>query len=259
MKKYRIMLDAGHYGNYNPSTVLEGYWESRRMWRLCELLAEELCSAGFEVGKTRADEERDLEVTERGRLAKGSDLFISLHSNACDSPGVDYVCVFGAYDNRNDSWELGGRLAAAVSDCMECTGGYVKTRRGSRGEYYGVLRGAREVGCPLYYIIEHSFHTNLRASKWLMSDANLRSLARVEAAVIAAHFGVIYAAGRVKGDVNGNGAIDARDVAMIKRAVLGTLTLSEAQRDIADVNGDGKVNAVDYAMGKRAFLGTYRL
>ena len=259
MNRYRITLDAGHFGDYNPSTVLKGYWESRRMWKLSELLAEELANYGFEVNRTRDDEETDLEVEKRGMKAQGSDLFISLHSNACDSPEVDYVCVFGAYDNKNNSWELGGRLAAAISDLMGCSGGYVKTRTGSRGEYYGVLRGARNAGCPLYYIIEHSFHTNLRASEWLMSDGNLRSLAKLEAAVIAAHFGALHVSGQVKGDVNGNGVLDSRDVAMIKRAVLGTLTLSDEQRAAADVNGDGKLTAADYAMTKRAFLGSYRL
>jgi hypothetical protein len=223
------------------------------------MLAEELLKYGFEVNKTRTDEEKDLDVEDRGRAARGSDLFVSLHSNACDTESVDYVCVFGAYDDLNGSWELGGRLAAAVSECMGCTGGYVKTRRGRRGEYYGVLRGAREVECPLYYIIEHSFHTNLRASKWLMDDSNLRKLARVEAAVIAAHFGVLYVAGQVKGDVNGNGVLDARDVAMIKRAVLGTLTLNDEQLKIADVDDDGRITAKDYAMAKRAFLGTHKL
>ncbi|MBR5745970.1 MAG: N-acetylmuramoyl-L-alanine amidase [Clostridia bacterium] len=259
MEKYTVTLDAGHFGNYNPSTVLKGYWESRRMWILCEMLAEELVKYGFNVNKTRDDEETDLEVEQRGMKAKGSELFISLHSNACDTPSVDYVCVFGAYDNKNDSWELGGRLAAAVSELMGCSGGYVKTRIGSRGEYYGVMRGARNAGCPLYYIIEHSFHTNLRASQWLMEDANLRSLARTEAAIIAAHFGLLHAAGQVKGDVNGNGVLDGRDVAMIKRAVLGTLTLSDEQRAAADADGDGKLTAKDYAMAKRAFLGNYRL
>lgn len=259
MKKYRITLDAGHFADYNPSTVLKGYWESRRMWILCEMLAEELAKYGFVVNKTRSDEETDLNVVERGRAAKGSDLFISLHSNACDTESVDYVCVFGAFDGLNNSRELGGRLAAAVSDCMGCTGGCFKTRQGINGEYYGVLRGAREVGCPLYYIIEHSFHTNLRASKWLMADSNLRLLARVEAAVIAAHFGVLYVAGQVKCDVNGNGVLDARDVAMIKRAVLGTLTLNGEQLKIADADEDGRITAKDYAMAKRAFLGTYEL
>jgi hypothetical protein len=34
-------------------------------------------------------------------------------------------------------------------------------------------------------ILEHSFHTNERAAKWLMSDENLTALAEAEAAALA--------------------------------------------------------------------------
>jgi hypothetical protein len=36
--------------------------------------------------------------------------------------------------------------------------------------------------------MEHSFHTNTRSVKWLMSDDNLRNLAAAEARVIAEYF-----------------------------------------------------------------------
>jgi hypothetical protein len=39
-------------------------------------------------------------------------------------------------------------------------------------------------------ILEHSFHTQTRATKWLMEDANLDKLAKVEAEVIANYYGV---------------------------------------------------------------------
>jgi len=38
-------------------------------------------------------------------------------------------------------------------------------------------------------IIEHSFHTNRRAAKWLLEECNLDKLAKAEAQVIAAFFG----------------------------------------------------------------------
>ena len=66
--------------------------------------------------------------------------------------------------------------------------GKVGTRKGNSGEYYGVLRGAREAGLTYYYIIEHSFHTNHNATLWLMNDNNLRELAKREADLIASYF-----------------------------------------------------------------------
>ncbi|MBP5155764.1 MAG: dockerin type I repeat-containing protein, partial [Clostridia bacterium] len=63
----------------------------------------------------------------------------------------------------------------------------------------------------------------------------------------------------MRGDVNGNGRIDAADYAMCKRAFLKTFTLSAEQLLRADINGNGKVDASEYAMIKRHFLGTYRI
>ena len=141
-----------------------------RVWcdAICEYLAEELSFYGFEVFKTRDDLEKDLPVVKRGEMAKGCDLFLSLHSNAVDGEKneyIDRVHVFGAYDNLNNSHELAKILADAINECMGTSGGYVSTRKSDEGEreYYGVLRGARSVGCPLFYIVEHSFHTNKAA------------------------------------------------------------------------------------------------
>lgn len=191
----KIMLDAGHYGYYNRSPVVPEYYESRRMWVLCEYLAEELSAYGFEVLKTRDDIDVDVAVVARGEAAKGCDLFLSIHSNAVGEGGseaIDRVDVYGAYDNLNNSHELAKLLADAIAGCMGVSSGSVQTRKSTEGdwEYYGVLRGARGVGCPLFYIVEHSFHTNEYATRWLLSDENLRKLAKIEADVIAAYYGV---------------------------------------------------------------------
>ena len=49
-----------------------------------------------------------------------------------------------------------------------------------------MLRGANAVGTP-GIILEHSFHTNTRATKWLPSDSNLQKLAKAEAECIASY------------------------------------------------------------------------
>ncbi len=63
----------------------------------------------------------------------------------------------------------------------------------------------------------------------------------------------------IRGDVNGDGNVNQTDYLMLKRAVLGTYTLSDAQNAAADVNGDENVNQTDYLMLKRVVLGTYVL
>ena len=153
---------------------------------------------------------------------------------------------------------LAGKLGEAVAGLMGVSDGYViwtkRTRDGLR-EYYGVLRGARAAGCPLYYIIEHSFHTNKRFASWLMKEENLFRLAQAEAAVIAAYYGASLK--KLVADLDGNGRLDANDLLILKRAVLGSASLSESQKKQADVNGDGKVDTTDYLLAKRAYLGTY--
>ena len=249
------MIDAGHVGFYNRSPVVPEYWESVAMWKLHEFLAEELELYGFEVFKTRKDINEDMAVVKRGKRSKGCDLFLSLHSNAVGEKGsesVDRVDVYGAYDNLNDSHKLAKSLAVAIGDVMGVKGGgHVKTRKSNEGdwEYYGVLRGARNVGCPLFYIVEHSFHTNELSARWLLKEENLRRLAETEAAVIGAFYGMKKPA--VLGDVNQNGKLDRTDYVLLKRSCFGTIELSEEQKKLADFNGDGKIDSRDYIALKR--------
>lgn len=185
----KVCLDAGHYGNYNRSPVVSGYYESVRMWKLTELLAAELTARGIHVVKTRSNQKTDLALTSRGRKAKGCDLFISLHSNAASSESADYPVAYVPLNGSGTA--IGQKMADCVADVMGTTQkGRTATRRGSTGaDYYGVIRGAVSVGVP-GIILEHSFHTNRKATNWLMSDANLKKLARAEAECIAAYLGV---------------------------------------------------------------------
>ncbi len=63
----------------------------------------------------------------------------------------------------------------------------------------------------------------------------------------------------VKGDVNGNGAIDARDYLLIKRAFFGTHILNNAYYKAALVSGKEELNVRDYLLVKRSFFGTYTI
>lgn len=191
MAKIHIVLDAGHAGQFNRSPVYSPYWESEMTWKLYRLLRQELEAYGFQVTGTRADQTKDMLVYNRGKAAKGADLFLSLHSNAgAEGDTVtDYPVAIVQLDGRGD--ELGKALASCVDSVMGTKQkGRIWTRANDAGgEWYGVLRGAASVGV-VGIILEHSFHTNARAAKWLHSDANLARLAKAEAKVIAAHYGI---------------------------------------------------------------------
>lgn len=58
------------------------------------------------------------------------------------------------------------------------------------------------------------------------------------------------------GDTNGDGEVKATDYMRIKNYIMGTSTLTTAQKKAADINGDGKVKATDYMKLKNYIMGT---
>lgn len=217
----KICLDAGHVGSkYNQSPVVKTYYESAMVWALHLKLKAQLEARGFQVVTTRASIDTDLGVYERGTASKGCDVFISLHSNACGTESVDYPVVYRAYDNKNNVDTLALKLAKKVGELMGTTqAGRTATRKNSSGgEYYGVLRGARAVGTPYYMLIEHSFHTNTKATKWLSKDANLDKLAVAEADILAEFFGMESSAETEKTAIMGKAQATAQQMALFCRS-----------------------------------------
>lgn len=197
----KICLDAGHYGKYNRSKMFLSYYESDMTWKLHLLLKKELEGYGFEVITTRDKKDVDLALDKRGAKSKGCDLFISLHSNACDTESVDRAVVIPyqdvAWTDIDDgSRKIAEKLGACVMNVMGLSSYQIYPRKAGNDrdkngklddEYYGVLYGARKVGTP-GVIVEHGFHTNVKTAKWLSVDANLEKLAKAEAEVIAEFF-----------------------------------------------------------------------
>lgn len=217
----KICLDAGHVGSkYNQSPVVKTYYESAMVWALHLKLKAQLEARGFQVVTTRASIDTDLGVYERGMASKGCDVFISLHSNACGTESVDYPVVYRAYDNKNNVDTLALKLAKKVGELMGTTqAGRTATRKNSSGgEYYGVLRGARAVGTPYYMLIEHSFHTNTKATKWLSKDANLDKLAVAEADILAEFFGMESSTKSEKTAIMGKAQATAQQMALFCRS-----------------------------------------
>lgn len=181
----KICLDAGHYGNYNQSPANKEYYESKVMWKLMLLLKKYLEEYGFEVITTRSDQGQNLSVYERGKKAAGCDLFFSLHSNAVAggvNNNIDYVTSYAAVNGSADA--IAQRLVEKIAEVMGTKQpSRVEHRQGTRGDYYGVLRGATSVGVP-GAILEHSFHTNEKMTQWLLKDENLDRLAQEEAKVL---------------------------------------------------------------------------
>lgn len=187
----KICVDAGHYGKYNRSPANKAYYESDMNWKLHNLLKKYLEEYGVEVITTREDKNVDMEVFARGQASAGCDLLLSVHSNAVGSgvnEAIDYPVVYVPLNGTGD--ELGKKLAECIEKTMGTQQkGKCESKKGNRGDYYGVIRGATAVGVP-GLILEHSFHTNNRIANWLLVDKNLDKLAKAEAEVIANHYGL---------------------------------------------------------------------
>lgn len=204
IKTMRVLLDPGHdKAKYNQGAA-PGYWEGAQMWRLYQFLRPALEARGFIVGGTKTKCDQSVDVVTRGRMARGYDVFLSLHSNACADPSVDRpVGIYfvdddcGAIDQ--ESKDLAKLLSQVVADTM---GTRYKASQYSQlssrdrdgdgernDDYYGMLYGSHQAGTP-GVILEHSFHTCPAAAAWLLNDDNLRCLAEAEATALAEYYGM---------------------------------------------------------------------
>lgn len=207
MKAVKIMLDAGHKGLENQSPANKAYYESVFSFKFANMLKADLEAYGFTVGVTRNTRGQDMDLQARGKAAAGYDLFISIHSNAVGSGvnnSVDYPVAITMVENDKTSidevsrsvGEIMARVVERVMDTNQAARTYTKQSSNDRDgngikddEYYGVLQGAKIAGVP-GIILEHSFHTNTRATSWLLNDDNLKIMADAEAAALAEYYGM---------------------------------------------------------------------
>lgn len=209
MQMPKICIDAGHAGKTNPY-VVNGKtigWESEMAWSLHTKLVRYLTDSGVEVITTRNTISEDPALLTRGKKAEGCDLFLSLHSNA-GVETADYPLAVCSVNGSADA--IGLKLAKAVETVMKTrqsgkiwkrdyqTGDAVVIdstqhpnfgKRAYNTDYYGVIRGANQVGVP-GVLLECSFHSNPAMAQWLIVDSNLDKLAKGIAGAILEHYGL---------------------------------------------------------------------
>ena len=183
----KIVVDAGH--GQGDNVGVGSYREGTQMWYLAQYLQQELVKRGHTVVNTRPLITNEPSLSTRGAMAKGFDIFMSLHSNANSSPtlrgAIIYDSVADLYDNIEQD------LVATIAEVMGTPNKGIKNRESNvtpDTDYYGVLRSAVRVGCNNAMLIEHGYHTNPEDANWLMSHDNLRKLAIAEADVITKYY-----------------------------------------------------------------------
>jgi N-acetylmuramoyl-L-alanine amidase len=197
-----IVLDAGHTGKYWNRGAVTGYYESAVMWEYHKELGAALEKKGFKVKYTRSTIDTEMDVTVRGKKAKGTDLLLSCHSNSTDNNTTRRaVAIYQTADSQGvwdtESKAIANKLAAVIADVMGVTWNtYSKLSSNDRDgdgkkddNYYGVLHGARLQKVPAV-ILEHSFHSNPETCRWLMNVDNRLKMANAVAEVLADHYGL---------------------------------------------------------------------
>lgn len=295
----KIMIDPGHFSNYNQSPVYSPYWESIMTWKLSNYLQKELQALGAHADLTKQSLDEDPELNDRGFCSKGYDFFISIHSNAASYSYIDSPLALVHQDlpwtDIDDiSRDMGTILGNKVAEVMQTNQkAEIWARKGTDDhdrngvmddEWYSVLFGSRYVGTP-GILLEHSYHTNYRATIWLYNDNNLKKLAKEEAALIFKYFtekkehefsmttAVVSSVNTetsstvvttttdssqssVKpalGDVNGDGVIDSSDASCVLEEYALISTGSQGafggvKMAAADINADGAVDSSDASL-----------
>jgi N-acetylmuramoyl-L-alanine amidase len=134
----KVVLDPGH-GQFSNKGVL-AYYEGTQMWILGQYLQAEFEARGWTVTNTRPKITDNPALEVRGQMAKGHDLFISLHSNAPGPTANNYANIRGAsiYDSVADRLDyLEVPLVAEIARLMNTPNLGVKHRWNTRTDRQG--------------------------------------------------------------------------------------------------------------------------
>lgn len=185
----KILLDPGH-GTENRGfvNIANFAYCSEGMcnyYYATAFLRPALKRYGFEVGITKNKMSQNPSLSARGKMGKGYDMLLSLHSNA----GGGKATGTEIYDSVNPKEKLTtffGELSAAIAIACGTNNRGVKYRSNSHGSnYYGILRhGLAKHNA----IIEHAFHDNYSDAKKYVSS--LSKIAEATAKKLAEFYGL---------------------------------------------------------------------
>jgi N-acetylmuramoyl-L-alanine amidase len=152
-----VVVDPGHGGKDPGTTSVLGFKEKEINLAVGLQLAGELREKGFEVIMTR-DSDRFIELEERVDLANRhrADLFISVHADYCDTPGITGFTVYTAKDAPWRTRQAAQSIKQALLDTGQQT-------RGIRQADYRVLVKTQ---CPAV-LVELGYLSNYWESRRL--------------------------------------------------------------------------------------------
>lgn len=191
-----IVIDPGHGGPADNSADMGANYNGNKEKDInlttALILKKELEKYGnVKVYLTRTSD-KHLELGDRVKYAKSvnADVMICVHYNASGShllyggeifvpsTGSEYQTGYGIASKIADSWKTEGNIVKGI-----------KTRIGSRGDYYGVIRIGTENKIPTI-ILEHCYMDNNNDSGKIKSEEGLKKFALLDAKGIADYYGL---------------------------------------------------------------------
>lgn len=193
----KILLDPGHGAGkaHNRGSVIGNEGDNNYHFSL--VLKNELEKRGFIVGTTRQSISQNPTLQSRGQMAKGYDLFLSLHSNASGNKNVRGTEIFPDTNPVKNWHELAVNLGSAIAKACNTNNrgviywglnsGYQKTSKPPKSSnYFGVLR--YNLATSYAMLVEHVYHTNYTDCKAYVEDRQKIAVAMAD--VIANWYGI---------------------------------------------------------------------
>ncbi len=180
----RVCIDAGHGGDDNGTTHND-LVEKEVNLKIAKKVGKYLEDEGAKVYYTRTDDSY-VSLTKRTDIAadKDCDLFVSIHCNASDkSSSTRGTEVYYSVKSEYAKKSLSKKVCDAVADALGTNSIGAKTREGSDGDYYSVIRTSAAKGIP-GIIVEHAFITNKKDAEALKDDDLIDKAAKAEAKAI---------------------------------------------------------------------------
>lgn len=193
----KILLDPGHGAGktHNRGSVIGNEGDNNYHFSL--VLKHELEKRGFIVGTTRQSISQNPTLQSRGRMAKGYDLFLSLHSNASGNKNVRGTEIFPDTNPVKNWHKLAANLGSAIAKACNTNNrgviywglnsGYQKTSKPPKSSnYFGVLR--YNLATSYAMLVEHVYHTNYTDCKAYVEERQKIAVAMAD--TIADWYGV---------------------------------------------------------------------
>lgn len=189
MLKRKIIIDPGHGGVDRSNTGASGKYIEADGNLSFSLFLKNFLHEHFVVTLTREKDET-VTLTNRGEMAKGADMFLSVHSDMGPSKAGG-VTVFGSVKLNNR--DIGEKIGRATAEAMGIHfRGFIQRESDKYPgqDYYTVIGTAQRVGCPVVLLLERGFHSNPVEEKLLLDENIVRNSALAVAREIKKYYSI---------------------------------------------------------------------